>query len=166
MERVDSYKYLGTIIDSGLTFNENTQSIFTRCQQRTYLLRRLRRMEVAPPILRNFYICHIESLLTFSFLAWYGGLSETNKAKLRRVTSLGSKLCGVQCSTLQHLYDQRTVKKAAKIARDPTHNLSACFEILPSGRRYRAPKMKKVKGSASFIPSAIRLLNKHKPPNT
>ena len=50
-------------------------------------------MDIAPPILHSFYICHVEGLLTFSFLAWYGGLSQTNKAKLRRVTT--SKLCGV-----------------------------------------------------------------------
>ena len=165
VERVGSYKYLGTTIDSGLTFNDNTQAIFTKCQQRTYLLRRLRYMDVATPILRSFYICHIESLLTFSFLAWYGSLSESNKAKLRRVTSVGSKLCGTQCSALQHLYEQRTVKKAGKIARDPTHNLRTCFRVLPSGRRYASSTMKKAKGINSFIPSAIRLLNKHKPPN-
>ena len=158
VERVSSYKYLGTTIDSGLTFNDNTQAIFSKCQQRTYLLRRLKYMDVASPILRSFYICHIESLLTFSFLAWYGGLSESNKAKLRRVISVGSKLCGMQCSGLQHLYDQRTVKKAGKIARDPSHNLSTCFRVLPSGRRYATSALKKAKGSASFIPSAIRLL--------
>ena len=49
VERVSSYKYLGTTIDSGLTFNDNTQAIFAKCQQRTYLLRRLRYMDVAPP---------------------------------------------------------------------------------------------------------------------
>ena len=49
VERVSSYKYLGTTIDSGLTFNDSTQAIFAKCQQRTYLLRRLRYMDVAPP---------------------------------------------------------------------------------------------------------------------
>ena len=49
VERVGSYKYLGTIIDSGLTFNDNTQAIYSKCQQRTYLLRRLRYMDCPSP---------------------------------------------------------------------------------------------------------------------
>ena len=163
VERVSSYKYLGTIIDSRLTFNDNTQTIFKKCQQWIYVLRRLRLLGIAPPILRSFYVCHIESLITFSLLAWYQGLSETNKAKLRRVITLGSKLCGEQCSTLQWLYDQRMAKKASNIARHSTHNLSTCFQILPSGRRYAAPVFKTNRGRTSFIPSAIRLLNKHNP---
>eukprot|EP00064_Thunnus_orientalis_P023399 superscaffoldBa00008807_g23638 len=84
VERVSNYKYLGTTISSGLTFNDSTQSIFKKCQQRMYLLRRLSHLDVAPPILRSFNILHIESLLASSFLVWYEGFSETNKAKLRR----------------------------------------------------------------------------------
>eukprot|EP00064_Thunnus_orientalis_P017815 superscaffoldBa00003888_g17901 len=101
VERVSSYKYLGTIINSDLFFNNNTQTIFKKCQQWIYLVRRLRHLNAVPPILRSFYICHIESLLTLSFLAWYEGLSETNKSKLRtnksklrRVITLGSKPSG------------------------------------------------------------------------
>ena len=45
-----------------------------------------------------------------------------------------------------------TVRKASKIMGASTHNLSTCFQILPSGRRYTG---------AIFIPTAIRLLNKH-----
>lgn len=65
VERVSSYEYLGTTIDSGLTFNNNTQTIFKKCLQ-WYL-------DIAPPILRSFYLCYTESLLTFFFLAWYEG---------------------------------------------------------------------------------------------
>ena len=60
-------------------------------------------------------------------------------------------------------YDQWTVKNASKIARDSTHKLSTCFQILPSGRRYAAPLYKTNRGRAIFIPSAIRLLIKHNP---
>ena len=167
VERVDNYKYLGTIIDNGLNFNKNTDSIYKKCHQRTYLLRRLRNLDVTSRILRNFYSCHIESLLTFTFLAWYGGLSVTNKDKLRRMVSLGTKLCGTQCSDLQEIYDERVVRKAGKIARDSTHNLNTCFRVLPLGRRYAAPTHPVFisdRGGNSFIPSAIRLLNKHDPP--
>lgn len=108
VERVNSYKYLMTTIDSELTLNNNTQTIFKKCQQWINLLRRLRCLDVAPPILCSFYMCYIESLLTF-----YESLSETNKAKLQKVITLRSKPVG-----------------------DSIHNTSNCFQILTYGRIY------------------------------
>ncbi|XP_056138843.1 uncharacterized protein LOC130115253 [Lampris incognitus] len=111
---------------------------------------------------KGFYICHIGSLLTFSFLAWYGGLSEANQSKLWKVTTLRSKLYEQWCSGLQLLYKQWAVSKAGKIARDKTHDLSTCLKSLPCGRRYHVPNFKNDRGRDGFIPSAIPRLHKHK----
>lgn len=81
MKKGNGYRYLGTIIDSRLTDNY-TQIIFKNCQEQVYLLWKLKHLEVASPTVHSYFICHIESFLTFSFLAWYGGLSEINKSKL------------------------------------------------------------------------------------
>ena len=42
IETVNEYKYLGTVIDDKLNWNSNTDKVYTKCQQRLFLLRRLR----------------------------------------------------------------------------------------------------------------------------
>ena len=68
VRRVEAYKYLGTIIDAKLRFNENTDRIYKKAQSRLYMLRKLRSFGVSENVLKLFYHSFIESLLTFSFL--------------------------------------------------------------------------------------------------
>jgi hypothetical protein len=74
--------------------------------------------------LRTSYTCHIESVLAFCFLAWYGGQSVANKGVLRRTVNLGFKLCGLQCRGLPSHYDKQARDKAKSIIEEPTHNLA------------------------------------------
>jgi hypothetical protein len=69
VERVSEYKYLGTVIDSKLNFDANTNSIHKKCQSRVYCLQKLRSPNVNQQVLGNFYKCFIESVLTFGFCA-------------------------------------------------------------------------------------------------
>ena len=41
VERVTEYKYLGTVLDKKLSFNENADFIHKRCQPRIFCLRKL-----------------------------------------------------------------------------------------------------------------------------
>ena len=42
VQRVDEYKYLGTVKDNSLTFNKNVDAIHKKCQPRLYCLHELR----------------------------------------------------------------------------------------------------------------------------
>ena len=75
VERVTEYKYLGTVLDNKLNFNKNTDFIHKRCQPRIVYLQKLRSLNVSAAVLRTFYRSHIESVLTFSFLCWFGGFN-------------------------------------------------------------------------------------------
>ena len=70
VERVSQYKYLGTVLDSKLNFDQNTALIQKKCHSRMYLLQKLRNLNVNPSVLQMFYRAFIESVLTFSF--WDG----------------------------------------------------------------------------------------------
>ena len=72
VERVDSFKYLGVHITEGLTWGLHTDSVVRKARQRLFHLRRLRKFRVSSQILRNFYSCTIESVLTGNITAWYG----------------------------------------------------------------------------------------------
>ena len=134
-----------------------------KCQQRLYLLRKLSRLHVNTDILHSYYLCHIESVLTYAFMAWFGGLAETEKNKLARTVNIGAKLCGGgEYKQLPKLYETRVLRKAKKIVRDPSHVLHSYFTLLPSGRRFCVLDGKKNRTRNTFIYKAINLLNKSK----
>lgn len=75
-------KYLGTLFDSQLKCDKNIESIVKRGQQRIHLLRKLNFFNVYNNILCMFYQTFIESILTFPFIFWFGGLPVKDKNSL------------------------------------------------------------------------------------
>ncbi|KAI4895689.1 hypothetical protein NFI96_005785 [Prochilodus magdalenae] len=66
VERVSSFKFLGVHITEELTWTEHTTRVVKKGQQRLFFLRRLKRFGMDPRILRTFYTCTVESILTGS----------------------------------------------------------------------------------------------------
>ena len=160
VERVTEYKYLGTVLDNKLNFAANTNFINKKCQSRIFCLQKLRSLKVSARVLQDFYRCFIESVLTFSFLCWYGNLTVKSKNVLNRVVNVCGKVVGVRQKSLNELYEERVRKKARMIVSDTSHVLAHLYEILPSGRRFRMPKLKTLRTRNSFVPTSIQLLNK------
>lgn len=161
VETVETFKYLGTVLNNRMSFLDNTDYIFKKCSQRLSLIRRLSCLGVSAQITELVYTTHIESILTFHLSAWFGYLSVKSKNKLNRIVSMASKIVGKAQTTLPQLYTERMRKKARKITEDSTHPLSSQFEVMKSGRRYRAP-LAKGTFNKSFVPHAIRILNQTK----
>ena len=159
VERVDEYKYLGTVVDEKLNFHGNTERIYKKCRQRMHMLYQLRAHMVSSRILERCYRAFIESILTFSFICWFGCLGVKEKKRLTGVVNVCSNIVGVKQASLADLYTRRVTDKAIKIKNDPTHVLAHCFEILPSGRRLRVPRCRTNKFQHTFIPTSISLLN-------
>ena len=79
---VSKYKYLGTIFDDKLKWDDNTEVIVKKGQQRLYLLRKLNYFSVDQNILTLFYKSFIESVLSFSFMCWFHSLRVKNRNSL------------------------------------------------------------------------------------
>ena len=156
---MDNYKYLGIIVDNKLKFDTNTIHIHKKCQSRIYLLQKLRSLNVQQSILQMFYRCFVESVLTYSFLCWYGSLNVRNKNVLARVVNVCSKIVGTRQASVNELYESRAVRKGRKIACDSGHILASAYELLPSGRRYRTPRTRTLRAKNSFVPCSIALCN-------
>ena len=80
MEVVSSFKYLGTVVDSKLSFNGNVVYVYKKAQQRLYLLRKLRSFGVGSHVLEFVYRCLVESVLSFNTVTWCGNLSVKNSS--------------------------------------------------------------------------------------
>ena len=159
VEIVSKYTYLGSIFDNKLKWDHNTDAILKKGQQRLYFLRKLRSFMVDRQILSLFYKSYIESVISFSFICWYQNLSVKNKTSLDRIVSLSSKLIGIPQRSLSTFHNQQVLRKARSILLSSDHILSAEFDTLPSGRRFRYPACRSNRRKLSFIPTAVRLLN-------
>ncbi|XP_078085185.1 uncharacterized protein LOC144503927 isoform X1 [Mustelus asterias] len=64
IERVESFKFLGAQITNNLSWSLHADTIVKKAHQRLYFLRRLRKFDMSPTTLTNFYRCTIESILS------------------------------------------------------------------------------------------------------
>ncbi len=161
VETVEYYKYLGTVIDKNLNHDLNTSTICKKGLQRLYFLRRLNTFNVDKTLMVLFYKSFIESILTFCIISWYGNLTVQNKKCLSDIVKVASKIIGTQQLSLSDIYNRQVYRKAQSILASTDHPLLGELVLLPSGRRYRFPRVRSNRFKFSFIPSAINVLNLH-----
>ena len=107
IERVDCFKCLGTIISSDLAWENNTDAVVKKAQQRLFFLCQLKKFGLRREILVQFYRSVIESILTFSICVWFGGISQRQRGRLDRVVKTASKIVGSELTSLTAIYKDR-----------------------------------------------------------
>ena len=145
----------GHIYYNKLRFESQVDAVCKKAHQRMYFLRKLRNFNLDTVFMKMFYSCFIESILTFSFICWYGSLLEKQKNRLTAVVKVCRKIAGTALNDLSEVYKVRCVKKAKAIIADPSHPLCQEFLMLNSGRRYNVPRCKTNRFKKSMIPRAI-----------
>jgi hypothetical protein len=115
---------------------------------------------MGPEILKRFYSCNIESILTGSITAWHGNCLASGCKALQRVLRTAQYITGAKLPAIQDLYTRRCQRKAQKIVKDPSHPSHRLFFLLSHGKRYRSAKSRTKRLLNSFYPQAIRLLNR------
>ncbi len=156
---VESFRFLGTTISQDLKWDIHIDSIVRKAQQRLYFLRQLRKFNLPQELLKQFYSAIIESVLCTSITVWFSSATKSDLRRLRRVVRTAERIIGTTLPTLQELYLSRVSKRAGKITLDPSHPAHSLFELLPSGRCYRALSTRTTRHRNSFFPQAIHLMN-------
>ncbi len=156
---VESFRFLGTTISQDLKLDTHIDSIVKKAQQRLYFLCQLRKFNLPPELLKQFYSAIIESVLCTSITVWFRSATKSELRRLRRVVQTAGQIIGTTLPTLQELYLSRVSKRAGKITLDPSHPAHSLFELLPSGQRYRALSTRTTRHRNSFLPQAIHLMN-------
>ncbi|KAL0175519.1 hypothetical protein M9458_027849, partial [Cirrhinus mrigala] len=136
---VEIFKFLGSVISQDLKWVTHINSIVKKAQQRLYFLRQLRKFNLPQELLKQFYSAIIESVLCTSITVWFCSATKSDLRRLQAIVRTAERIIGAPLSTLQELYSSRVRKRAQKITLDPSHPSHHLFELLPSGRRYRAP---------------------------
>ena len=159
VERVTNFKYLGVTISEDLTWTTHIDTVVKKARQRLFFLRRLRKFRLNRRILRNFYTCTIESVMTGNITSWFGNSTAHDRNRLQRVARAAERTIGGVLPTLQDIYTRRCRSKAKRIIKDSSHPNNSLFALLRSGKRYRSLKANTERLRRSFYPQAIRLLN-------
>lgn len=102
-EIVNHFKYHGTLIDSKMSFQDNTYYDIKKCMHCLFLIRKLRSSDVSQNILEIVYMSLVESMLTYNITSWYGYLNCKQKNTLTRVINIASKVIGKPQRTLNQV---------------------------------------------------------------
>ena len=112
VEPIESFKFLGVHIINKLSWSKHTKTVVKRAQQNLSPLRRLKRFGMGSQILKKFYRCTIESLLTGYITSWYGNCSASDHKALQRVVSTAQHITGVKLPDIHDLYTRMCQSKA------------------------------------------------------
>ncbi|KAK1799191.1 hypothetical protein P4O66_007444, partial [Electrophorus voltai] len=132
VERVDSFRYLGVHISQDLSWSLHTISLAKKARQRLYHLRRLRDFRLPSKVLRNFYTCTIESILTRNITVLFGNSTKQDRQALQSVVRSAERITHTELPDLQTIYYKRCQTKARRIVKDPTHPNNRLFSQLSS----------------------------------
>ncbi|KAI5607797.1 gastrula zinc finger protein XlCGF28.1-like [Silurus asotus] len=163
VERVDSFRYLGVHITQDLSWSCHINTLVKKARQRLYHLRRLRDFKLPSQVLKTFYTCTIESVLTGSITSWFGNSTMQDRRALQRVVRSAERTIHTELPDLQDIYSTRCRTRARKIVKDLSHPNNGLFSLLRSGKRFRSLKANTERMRRSFFPQAIRSLNQETP---
>ena len=105
VDRIESFKFFGVHVTNDLKWSTHTRTVVKRAQQCLFLLRRLKRFGMSPQILKKFYSCTIESILTGCITTWYGNITSLDSKALQRVVLTGKRYRSI-CSQTNKLRDR------------------------------------------------------------
>ncbi len=131
VEVVHQFKYLCTVIDEKLTFEAHVNDLCKKAHQHMFYLRKLCSFYMDSTFMKMFYSCCTESVISFSFVCWYGSLNVNNRNRLQGIVKVCGKIVGTTLNYLNDLYKVRILKKAELIMNDPSHPLQNVFRLCP-----------------------------------
>ncbi|CAM4663487.1 unnamed protein product [Leuciscus chuanchicus] len=141
VERVSSFKFLGTQISADMSWTTNTSCLVKKAHQRLFFLRTLRKNQLSSTTLVNFYRCAIESILTNCATVWYGSCSVAERKALQRVVKTAQRITGTPLPAIEHIQRKHCLHRARSILKDSSHPAHRLFSLLPSGRRFSSPPL-------------------------
>ncbi|KAK0142389.1 hypothetical protein N1851_019833 [Merluccius polli] len=94
VERVHTFKFLGTHISEDLSWSANTTAVVKKAQMRLHFLRVLRKNNLEGQLLVAFYCSTIESILAYCISVWYAGCSVADRRALQIIINTAQKITG------------------------------------------------------------------------
>ncbi|XP_051919971.1 uncharacterized protein LOC127599777 [Hippocampus zosterae] len=161
IERVTSYKYLGVLLNNKLDWSTNTDALIRKGQS-LFLLRKLRSFWVQGSLLKTFCNSVVASAIHYG-IVWSGSISARDRKRLDRLVRKASSVLGCSLDTLEEVGNRMMLTKLKAMMASPSQPLQPALIALGSSfsQRLLHPPCKKERYRRSFLPTAVRLLNKN-----
>ncbi|KAK2831401.1 hypothetical protein Q7C36_016487 [Tachysurus vachellii] len=114
-------------------------------------------------VLKTFYTCTIESVLTGSITSWFGNSTMQDRQVLQIVVQSAERTIHTEFPDLQDIYSTWCRTRARKIVKHLSHPNNGLFSLLRSGKRFHSLKANTERMKRSFFLQAIRSLNQETP---
>lgn len=141
IERTDTFKLLGVVLSSDLTWGQHVEYMHGKCSQRLYLLVLLKRAGVAAKDILCIYTSMIRSVIDYACPVWHTSLTKTQSDRLESIQKRAFRIIhpeqsyseSLQCLGMQTLHQRREELSRAFFAcmMDPSHKLNY---LLPKPR--------------------------------
>ncbi|KAK3548865.1 hypothetical protein QTP70_021277 [Hemibagrus guttatus] len=130
VERVDSFQYLGVQNTQDLSWSCPINTLVKKFRQHLYHLRRLKDFKLPSKVLKTFYTCTTEIILTGSITAWFGNSNKQDRQALQRVVRSVEHTIRTELPDLETIYSKRFWTKARKIMKDLSLPNNVLFSLL------------------------------------
>ena len=117
IELVEQSKLLGLIITSDLSWNANTEYMVRRCNNKMWMIKRLKKLGASQDDLLDVYCKQIRSILEFAVPVWNASITGENVSQIERIQktflhiTLGNRYqsykSAIKLTGLQKLSDRR-----------------------------------------------------------
>ena len=115
-------------------------------------------------MLNMFYQTVLNSVLTFAVVCWGCSVGVCDKERLNKLIKKATSVVGQKLETVDSVFEKRLVTKVLKIERNESHPMhNILWECRSSfSDRFVMPKCRTERYRCSFLPSAIKCLNRVK----
>jgi hypothetical protein len=111
LEQIESFKFHGVHITNTLSWSKHTKTAVKRAGQCLFP----QRFGMGPQILKKFYSCTIESILTGYITAWYCNDSASDCKVLQRLVRTAQYITGAKLPVIQDLCTSQCQRKALSL---------------------------------------------------
>ena len=173
IERINTFKLLGVIISSDLSWGPHVSYMLQKISKRYYIIFQLAKIGIAHHEIVMIYCAIIRSVLEYACAVWHSGLSIAQSNDIERVQKRCMRIIYPDLSYNDALFvagldklcvrRENIVRKLFKEMQQPDHVLNNLIPLRPDCNidtrdkyLYSLPAAKTRRYSTSFIPYCIR----------
>ena len=120
---MDSYKYLGVVLDNKLEWTTNMGAVYKKGLSRLYFLRRLRSYNVCNRMLQMFYESVVASTVFFAVVSWGAGIKAKDANRLNKGIKKAGSVVGSMLATLEEVAEDRRLGSLLVMMDNVSHPL-------------------------------------------
>ena len=121
IERVDTYVYLGVILNNSLTWGDHVDMLIKKLNSRLYCLRKMCNINVRSEILLTFFNSTLCSVWRYCFVCWGGNVCAIEASRINRIIRKASRMIGEPQPNCEIIYQSLLQAKTDSITDGDTH---------------------------------------------